>query len=75
MKCLRLYFLGSKTVIYAARRMLFNCVLRCHNISQKGKVKNILSSYSVAGANIPTSRLADPNVHQLIILGHLHILE
>ena len=40
-------------------------------ISPKGEVQNLSNSNSVAGENPPTSRLSNPNVHQLLIPGHL----
>ena len=39
--------------------------------SLKGEGKNLLSSNSVAGKNLPASRLANPNVHWMIIPVHL----
>ena len=39
--------------------------------STKGEGRNLLSSNSVVGANLPASRLENPNVHRLLIPGHL----
>ena len=39
--------------------------------SQKGKVRNLLSSNSVAGAKLPSSQLDNPNIQWLIIPGQL----
>ena len=49
MNIIIIIILGSKTVIYAARRPSFTCVLRCHTISPKGKVQNLIRSNSVEG--------------------------
>ena len=60
-----------KKEIYADIRPLFTCVLRCHTRSPKVEGRNLLISYSVAGAKLPAYWLANPNVLQLLILGHL----
>ena len=41
MKRLLLPLLRSKTLIKAVKIPLFTCVLRCHTISLKGKVRNL----------------------------------
>ena len=74
MKRLRLSLLGSKTVIQAARIPSFTYVLRRHTISLKGKGRNIISSTSVAGAQLLDYWLANTNVHQLLKLGYLPTL-
>ena len=65
-KRLQLPFLGSKTVTYADRLLLFTFMLRCHIRSPKGKVQNIISSNSVAGKYLPECWFANPNVHRLL---------
>ena len=39
--------------------------------SPKGKGQNLLNSNSVAGENLQNIWLSDPNVHQLLVPGHL----
>ena len=51
--------------------VLFTCVLRCHQRSPKGNGRSLLISNLLAGVNIPSSWLANPNVHRLLIPGHL----
>ena len=46
-------------------------MLRCHTSSPKGRGRNLLISNSVAGAKLPASWLANPNVHRLLIPVHL----
>ena len=71
MKRLCLLLLGSKTIIQAARIQYFTCVMRCHTSSPKGKGQNLISSNSVAGAQLPDCWLDNPNVHQLLNPGQL----
>ena len=44
----------------------FTCVLRCHMVYPKFKVRNLISSNSVAGAYILALLLANPNLHRLL---------
>ena len=46
-------------------------MLRFHTRSPKGGDQNLLSNNSVAGAEIPSSLLVNPNVHWLLISEHL----
>ena len=71
MKRISLPLLGSNTVIQADRIQSFTCVMRCHTRPPKGKSQNILSSNSVAVVYIQSSRLDNPNVHQLLNPVHL----
>ena len=75
MKRLRLPLLGSTTIIQAATRPWFTYVLRCHMSSLKGKDRNLLSSNSVAGAQILACWSANPNVHWLLITVQLPTTE
>ena len=71
MKSLHLTLLGSNTVIQAARRPSFTCVMRCYTSSPKGKIQNLIRSNSVAGAYLPACCFSNPNLHRLLILGQL----
>ena len=53
------------------QKLFFACVLRYHVSSLKGEGRNLLISNSVAGANLPDIWLDNPNVHRLLIMGHL----
>ena len=66
MKRLSLPLLRSKTVIQADILPSFSCVIRCHTSSLKCKFRNLLSSNSLARAQLPAQWLANPNVHWLI---------
>ena len=61
----------SKIVIYAARSLSFNYVLRCHTSYPTGKCLNLLSSNVVAGMYFPDWWLANQNLHWLLKPGHL----
>ena len=43
----------------------------CHTIPPKGEGWKLLISYSVTGTNLPASQLANQNIFQLLIMGHL----
>ena len=66
-----LHLLESKTLMYAARRPLLTCVLRCHTSSPQGEDQNLISSNSVVGVYLPAWWLANPNIHQLLNPGQL----
>ena len=61
------------TVILSDRKLSFTCVLRCHTSSPKGEGQNLWFSKSVVGAKLRSSLLSNPNVHGLLIPGHLPI--
>ena len=71
MKCLVLFLINSKTVISEDRIPSFTCVMRCHTSSLKYKGRNLISSNSVAGAQLSACWLANPNIHQLLNPGQI----
>ena len=71
MKRLHVSLLGSKTVMQAARSLMFTCVLRCHTRSPKVKGQNLLIYNSVAEIYFPACWLDNKNLHQLLYPGHL----
>ena len=66
MKHLRLILLGSKTVIYIARRLLFTCVMRCHTSSLECKRPKPIHITHQREINLPAKPLANSNVHWLL---------
>ena len=66
MNLLSLSLLVSKTVIQAAIILSFTCVLRCHSISPKGKVRNLMISNLVVGVYILAYWFSNTNVHRLL---------
>ena len=62
MKRLLLPLIGSKKLIQTDRILSFTCVMRYHMSSPKGKFRNLISSNSVAGAQLSAYCLANTNV-------------
>ena len=71
MKRLLLPLIGSKTLIQAYILPSFTCVMRCHTSSPKGKGRNLISSNSLLGAQLPACWLANPDVHRFLNPGQL----